>query len=42
MVDNRDMSEQLREWVISGRNPPSIAHVVLSGGFSMAHHPVVS
>jgi uncharacterized membrane protein YccC len=30
MVDNRDMSAQLRKWVIAQDNPPSIAHVVLS------------
>ena len=30
MVDNRDMTQQLREWVIARRDPPSIAHVVLS------------
>ena len=30
MVDNRDMGEQLREWVIVRRDPPSIVHVVLS------------
>jgi len=30
MVDNRDMSEQLRKWVIAKDNPPSIAYVVLS------------
>jgi uncharacterized membrane protein YccC len=30
MADNRDMSAQLRKWVIAQDNPPSIAHVVLS------------
>lgn len=30
MVDNCDMSGQLRKWVIANDNPPSIAHVVLS------------
>ena len=30
MVDNRDQGDQLREWVIVRRDPPSIAHVVLS------------
>jgi len=30
MVDNRDMTEQLRKWVIARQNPPSIAYVVLS------------
>lgn len=30
MVDNRDMGGQLREWVIARRDPPSIAHVILS------------
>jgi uncharacterized membrane protein YccC len=30
MVDNRDMTGQLRRWVIAKKNPPSIAHVVLS------------
>jgi uncharacterized membrane protein YccC len=30
MVDNRDMSDQLRKWVIAKDNPPSIAYVVLS------------
>jgi len=29
MIDNLDMSEQLREWVIARRDPPSIAHVLL-------------
>ena len=30
MIDNRDMSGQLRKWVIARDNPPSIAHVALS------------
>jgi uncharacterized membrane protein YccC len=30
MVDNHDMTGQLRRWVIAKKNPPSIAHVVLS------------
>lgn len=30
MVDNRDISAQLIEWVIARRNPPSIGFVVLS------------
>jgi len=30
MVDNRDISAQLRRWVIAQNNPPSIAYVVLS------------
>jgi uncharacterized membrane protein YccC len=30
MVDNRDMSTQLGEWVIARNNPPSIAYVALS------------
>ena len=30
MVDNHDVSAQLRNWVIAQNNPPSIAHVILS------------
>ncbi len=30
MVNNPDLSAQFREWVIARRDPPSIAHVVLS------------
>lgn len=30
MVDNHDVSAQLRNWVIAHKNPPSIAHVILS------------
>ena len=30
MVDNHDVSAQLRNWVIAQKNPPSIAHVILS------------
>lgn len=30
MVDNHDVSAYLRQWVIAQKNPPSIAHVILS------------
>jgi uncharacterized membrane protein YgaE (UPF0421/DUF939 family) len=30
MIDNHDMTEQLRKWVIARQNPPSIAYVLLS------------
>jgi uncharacterized membrane protein YccC len=30
MVDNRDMSVQLRNWVIAKNNPPSVSYVILS------------
>ena len=30
MADNHDVSAQLRQWVIAQKNPPSIAHVILS------------
>jgi uncharacterized membrane protein YccC len=40
MVDNRDMSAQLREWVIARRDPPSIAHVVLSALAAVASYMI--
>ena len=30
MGDNHEVSEQLRNWVIAQKNPPSISHVILS------------
>jgi uncharacterized membrane protein YgaE (UPF0421/DUF939 family) len=40
MVDNRDLGEQLREWVIARRDPPSIAHVVLSALAAMVSYVI--
>jgi len=40
MVDNRDMGEQLREWVIVRRDPPSVAHVVLSALAAMVSYVI--
>ena len=40
MVDNTDMGEQLREWVIARRDPPSIAHVVLSALAAMVSYVI--
>ena len=40
MVDSRDMSAQLIEWVIARRNPPSIAYVVLSAVAAVASYVI--
>jgi uncharacterized membrane protein YgaE (UPF0421/DUF939 family) len=40
MVDTPDMGEQLREWVIARRDPPSIAHVVLSALAAVASYVI--
>ena len=40
MVDNRDQGDQLREWVIVRRDPPSIAHVVLSALAAMVSYVI--
>jgi len=40
MVENREVSEQLREWVIARRDPPSIAHVVLSALAAVASYVI--
>jgi uncharacterized membrane protein YgaE (UPF0421/DUF939 family) len=40
MLENRDMGEQLREWVIARRDPPSIAHVLLSALAAMVSYVI--
>jgi len=40
MVDNRDMSAQLIEWVIARQNPPSIAYVILSALAAVASYVI--
>jgi uncharacterized membrane protein YccC len=38
MINNSDINEQLREWVIAKDNPPSVAQVVLTSVASIVSY----